>query len=187
MADLDGDDVLELLAGGADGRTDLYFFGEFLGSIQYSEGYLYGFRHPLASAAASAHWRTAYFDGTRNAVYPLNLMPADPQPGDRVLVDGSFHAFPNPAGRTHPVTGERKVWFVFESDTGGDATVQVFDITGQVVRTVEYDATGQSSLIAVPPEGVDISGLGSGLYVCRLNLVADGMSMTDHFKLAVKR
>ncbi len=187
LGDPDGDGVPEMLAGGADGRTDLYLFGEFLGSIQYSEGYLYGFRHPLASAEAECPWKTAFFDGTRNAVYPLDLMPGPPQPGSRLLVKGSFHAFPNPAGEAHPVTGEKKVWFVFESDTGGHASIEVFDITGTVVKTVEYDATGQSSLVAVPPGGVDISGLGNGLYVCRLSLEADGKNVTDLFKLAVKR
>ena len=114
-------------------------------------------------------------------------MPGPPQPGSRLLVDGSFHAFPNPAGEAHPITGEKKVWFVFESDTGGHASIEVFDITGTVVKTVDYDATGQSSLVAVPPDGVDISSLGSGLYVCRLNLRADGKSVTDLFKLAVRR
>jgi hypothetical protein len=187
FGDLDGDGVLEMLAGGSDGRTDLYLFGEFLGSIQYSEGYLYGFRHPMASGGEAGPWKTAFFDGTRNAVYPLDLMPGEPQPGSRLLVDGSFHAFPNPAGKPHPITGEKKVWFVFESDTGGQASVEVFDVTGHVVKTVEHDATGLSPLIAVPPDGVDISSLGNGLYVCRLKLRADGVSVTDHFKLAVKR
>jgi M6 family metalloprotease-like protein len=187
LGDLDGDGVLEMLAGGSDGRTDLYLLGEYLGSVQYSEGYVYGFRHPLASGDAQSPWKTAFFDGTRNAVYPLDQMPGSPLPGNRVLVAGSFHAFPNPAGEAHPVTGEKRVWFVFESDTGGHASIDVYDITGALVKTVEYDASGQSSLVAVPPEGVDISGLGSGLYVCRLNLRADGKSVTDLFKLAVKR
>jgi hypothetical protein len=187
LADLEGDGVLEILAGASDGRTDLYFFGEFLGSIQYSEGHLYGFRHPLATADASGPWRTAFFDGSRNAVYPRSLMPGEPQPGDRLLVDGSFHAYPNPAGEDHPVTGEKRVWFLFESDIGGHANIEVFDITGTVVKTIEYDATGQSSLVAVPPEGIDVSSLGNGLYICRLNLEANGRSVTDHFKLAVKR
>ena len=187
MGDLDGDGVLEMLAGGSDGRTDLYFFGEFLGSIQYSEGFLYGFRHPLASTGTSGVWKTAFFDGRRNAVYPPDLMPEFPEPGSRLLVDGSFHAYPNPAGKSHPVTGEKRVWFVFESDTGGRAHIEVFDIMGKVVKTVEYDATGASSLVKVPPEGIDISGFGNGLYVCRLNLKGEGKTVTDYFKLAVKR
>jgi hypothetical protein len=184
---LDGDGTPEMLAGGADGRTDLYLYGEFLGSIQYSEGYIYGFRHPQAGRGVSIPWRTAFFDGTRNAVYPPELMPGEPQAGDVLLVEGSFHAYPNPAGLPHPVTGEKKVWFVFESDTGGLASIEIFDITGAVVESIEYDAYGQSSLIAIPPEGVDVSGLGNGLYLCRLNLRADGRSVTDHFKLAVRR
>jgi hypothetical protein len=187
MGDLDGDGVLEMVAGAADGRTDLYFFGDYLGSIQYSEGYLYGFRHPLASAEAASPWKSAFFDGTRNAVYPLGLMPSLPEPGSRLLVDGSFHAYPNPAGGAHPGTGQKRVWFAFESETGGHARIEVFDITGAVVTTVEYDATGEFPLVAVPPEGMDISDLANGLYVCRLNLRGDGKVVTDHFKLAVKR
>jgi M6 family metalloprotease-like protein len=186
-ADLDGDGVDEMLAGAADGRTDLYLLGDFLGSVQYSEGYLYAFRHPGAEAGAQAPWRTAYFDGTRNAVYPRELMPGEPVPGDRLLVKGSFHVFPNPAGGSSPVTGEKKVWFAFESDTGGRAEIDVFDITGTVVESVDYDATGMSSLITLPPDGMDISSLGSGLYVCRLRLSNQGKNVTDHFKLAVRR
>jgi hypothetical protein len=114
-------------------------------------------------------------------------MPGFPDPGNRLLVDGSFHAYPNPAGESHPVTGEEKVWFVFETETGGHASVDVFDITGAIVKKVEYDATGETPLVAIPPEGVDISSLGNGLYVCRLNLRGNGKTVTDHFKLAVKK
>lgn len=187
LADLDGDGIGEMLAGSSDGRTDLYFFGEFLGSIEYSEGVIYGFKHPQASGTASNPWRMAFFDGARNAVYPLSQMPEPPPLGDRLLVRGSFHAYPNPAGASSPGTGEKKVWFVFESDTGGQVAIDVYDITGSVVKSVEYDAEGLSSLIAVPPDGVDISDLGNGLYVCRLSLRSDGKSITDHFKLAVRR
>jgi M6 family metalloprotease-like protein len=185
MADIDGDGSVEILAGGADGRTDLYFFGDFLGSIQYSEGFLYGFKRPGAAGGQAIPWRTAFFDGSRNAVYPRDLMPGPPKPGDRLLVKGSFHVYPNPA--PDPDSRDGKVWFVFETDTGGRASIDVYDITGSVVKSVEYDATGQSSLIAAPPQGVDISDLGSGLYVCRLNLTAHGRTITDHFKLAVRR
>jgi M6 family metalloprotease-like protein len=185
MADVDGDGILEMLAGTADGRTDLYFFGELLGSIQYSEGFVYGYEHPAAVPDQAAPWRTAFFDGSRNAVYPLDMMPGPPQGGDRLLVDGSFHAYPNPAPGSD--SRENRVWFVLDTDTGGHANIEIYDITGSVVKSVEYDATGQSSLIKVPPQGVDISDLGSGLYVCRLNLTADGRTTTDHFKLAVRR
>jgi M6 family metalloprotease-like protein len=186
LGDLDGDESLEMVGGGADGRVDLYLDGIFLDSIQYSEGFLYAFKHPDAPDSMVAPWRMAFRDQTRNAVYPLDLMPGLPEPGDRLLVRGSFRAYPNPAGEVNPSTGRRVVWFAFETDTGGKANIEVFDITGVKVKTMEYDVA-QSTLITIPPQGLDIGDLGNGLYLCRLSLRGGGKESTDFFKLAVRR
>jgi hypothetical protein len=116
----------------------------------------------------------------------MELLPEPPEPGSRLLVKGSFHAFPNPAGIAHNREGgTNEVSFRFETDTGGAATIEIFDITGTLVKTVRYDAASVVPKVTVP--GVDISDLGSGLYVCRLSLEGGGARTSEFFKLAVKR
>jgi hypothetical protein len=186
LGDMDGDGARELIAGAGDGRADLYLGGEFLGSIEYGEGFVYAYSHPGGGAEdCRSPWQAAFFDATRNAVYPAHLMPQQPEPGDELLVEGSFHAFPNPAGDRDPLTGRRTISFVFETETGGIATIEMFDVTGAKVRTIEYDATSQVSKVTVPL--IDISDLGSGLYVCWLSLEGDRENATESFKLAVRR
>jgi M6 family metalloprotease-like protein len=169
MGDLDGDDRLELVSGGGDGN-------------------LYAFLHPAAGVLVderSAPWRTAYANPSRNAVYPIELMPEPGQAGTRLLVRGSFHAFPNPAGAAYNESGLNEISFSFDTDTGGRATIEMFDVTGIMVKAIEIDASGQSPRVTVP--NVDISPLGSGLYLCRLHLEDGGESIDEFFKLAVKR
>jgi len=168
FGDIDGDGVVDIVAGGGD-------------------GYLYGFTHLDAEATdfALVPWKAAYHDVTRNMVLPRGSIVQDPSAGDKLLVDGSFHGYPNPAGGNDPATGARTVRFVFETETGGFATIEMYDITGVKVRTVDYDATSQVSRITVP--AVDISDLGSGLYVCKLNLRGQDKDANETFKLAIRR
>ncbi len=169
LGDIDGDGVLDMVAGGGD-------------------GYLYGFNHLDAEDTDFdlVPWKAAYHDETRNAVVPLGTPVPDPSPGSGMaLVDGSFHGYPNPAGGDDPATGSKTVRFVFETETGGLATIDMYDVTGVKVKTVTYDATQMVSRITVPP--VDISDLGSGLYVCKLSLTGPDGDHAGTFKLAVKR
>jgi M6 family metalloprotease-like protein len=189
LGDVDGDGRRELLAGDSDGRMDWQLVSAeetYEGSVAYSDGLIRGLLHPGASSDCdSAPWPMAYFDRARNSVYPLRLMPDEPVVGERLLVRGSFHAFPNPAGREYN-DGRNSITFTFSTDTGGVAVIDVFDITGVRVKRIEYDATMLETDVVVP--NIDISDLGSGLYVCRLNLAgSDGHTVSEVFKLAVKR
>jgi hypothetical protein len=167
LGDLDGDGRLELVTGGGD-------------------GHLYAFLPSTHDGTNPAPWMTAYFNTGRNCVYPIEQMPAEPEPGTRLLVKGSFHAFPNPAGRAYGREGGgNEVSFRFETDTGGTVTIEIFDVTGTSVKTVRYDATSEAPKVTIPD--VDISNLGSGLYVCRLSLESNGSQIDEFFKLAVKR
>jgi hypothetical protein len=115
----------------------------------------------------------------------MDLMPEPSASGTRLLVRGSFHAFPNPAGASYSENGSNEISFRFDTDTGGVATIEMFDVTGVKVRTIEVDATDRTPTVTVP--NVDVGGLGSGLYLCRLHLEGNGESVDEFFKLAVKR
>jgi M6 family metalloprotease-like protein len=155
FGDLDGDGAGDLVAGGGDGN-------------------LYGFAHPDGGGDMPAPWAAAYFGRARNCVFPVESLPAFPGPGTEVLVAGSFHAFPNPA------TSDL-VTFVFKTETGGRADLEIFDLTGAVVKSVGFDVAGKTE------SQVDLSDLGNGLYLCRLEIRNQGVSETEFFKLAVKR
>ena len=156
IGDIDGDSRMDLVAGSGD-------------------GHLYGFSNPGCSGADfRAPWRTAYFGVERNCVYPMELLPPVPEPGTRLLVEGSFHAFPN------PVTSGA-VTFAFESDTGGDASVEIFDLTGATVSSARFFGSGKVE------KTIDLADLGNGLYVCRLDLAGGGKKASEFFKLAIKR
>ncbi len=173
LGDLYGDGRIEMVAGGGD-------------------GFLYAFVHPqsdILENPALLPWRTSYGWPNRNASYPSELMPQPVASQENLLVKGSFHGFPNPAGRKYHSTGENRVSFVFETDTGGLATLEIFDITGKLVKRRTYDVSGLGPKVELPPDGqgIDIGDLGNGLYLCRLHLEKDGKEQIDKFKLAVKR
>jgi len=157
FGDIDGDGKGEFVAGGGD-------------------GFLYGFTGAYGQCDAGAGlWPTACFSRSRNSVYPADLMPTEPVPGTRLLVYDTFHAFPNPAAGA-------AVTFSFDTETGGTARVEIYDITGlRVMATPRFDARARTEYT------VDISGLASGLYVCRLYVEGDGGRSTETFKLAVRR
>lgn len=155
FGDPDGDGVTDLIAGGGDGNV--YAFSQ-------SEGH---------GQALPPPWPCAYFGRQRNCVYPAARLPSLPEPGTELLVRGSFHAYPNPA------TADM-VTFVFDTETGGDATIEIFDLGGAKVRSEGFVAVGQ-------PWPMNIGDLGSGLYLCRLEVVGEGRRASEFFKLAVKR
>jgi len=156
LGDIDGDGASDLVAGGGDGR-------------------LYSFSHPACSGGSPAPpWAAAYFDRTRNCVFPSENLPPMPEPGIRLLVAGSFHAFPN------PVTGGA-VTFVVESETGGRADLEIFDLSGARVKAVTFDA------LAKTENTVDVGDLGNGLYLCRLDISGGGRRASEYFKMAIKR
>jgi M6 family metalloprotease-like protein len=157
FGDIDGDGRGELVVGGGEG-----FVYSFTGGSGQCED-------------CPAPWTTSCFSRARNAVYPADMMPGEPSPGTRLLVENSFHAFPNPVD-------EKSVTFSFDTETGGTAFVEVFDVTGlKVMATPRFDARFKTEYT------VDISGLASGLYVCRLYIEGEGEENTQSFKLAVKR
>jgi hypothetical protein len=156
VGDIDGDGRLELVAGGG-------------------EGYMYGFLHPDILSDCLCPWRSVCFDRARNCVYPEELMPPWQPTGDRLLVENSFHAFPNPA-----TTGV--ITFTFKTETGGRGTIDVYDISGVKVKSVGFSAS--------PPQDgpqVDMTDLGNGLYICKLNLESNDQKAGETFKLAIKR
>lgn len=157
LGDIDGDGVLDLVAGGGSG--DVYAFS----------------RSDCEGAEVEVPWRSAYFDSRRNCVFPQELLGPPPTPGTRVVVVGTFHGFPN------PVTSGA-VTFAFETDTGGDAEIEIFDLEGAMVKSTIF-----SALEPRAESSVDLSDLGNGLYLCRLELRAGGKSASEFFKLAVKR
>jgi M6 family metalloprotease-like protein len=169
IGDINGDGMPELVTAGGD-------------------GFVYAFAHPgMQAGGCDIPWRSAYFSGRRNAVYPDSLMPDPSEPGSRLLVKGSFHAFPNPAGAAYNQNGaqfDSFVQFQFRTETGGLATIELFDITGRKVKTLHYDDIAVPKMTTVP---VDISDLGSGLYICRLRLEGSSGTADEFFKLAVKR
>jgi hypothetical protein len=141
------------------------------------DGYLYGFRPPvipLGPEVCQAPWPAAYFSIARNCVYPRELMPDKQEPGERLLVEQSFHVFPNPATTS-------RITFSLETETGGTADIDIFDINGVKIKSLAFEATAKTEYDA------DISGLGNGLYVCKLEIRDGGRRVTDFFKLAVRR
>jgi hypothetical protein len=135
---------------------------------------MYAFSHSECNGQAlPSPWPGAYFGRQRNCVYPAEFLPPLPPPGTTLLVRGSFHAYPNPAT-------EDMVTFVFDTGTGGRATIEIFDLAGVKVKSEGFVAVGQ-------PWSMDIGSLGSGLYLCRLELVGEGGKVSEFFKLAVKR
>jgi hypothetical protein len=74
---------------------------------------------------------------------------------------------------------------VFDTDIGGRAIVDIFDVNGVPVKTVSFDATGFTSRVQI--RDVDIGDLASGLYVCKLRIESGGGEASGFFKLAVKR
>ncbi len=157
FGDIDGDGKGEFVAGGGDG-----FLYCFTGAYDQCRG-------------CAAPWPTTYFSRSRNSVYPSELMPEEPVPGTDLLVKNSFHAFPNPVDRG-------AVTFSFDTETGGTAMVEIYDITGlRIMATPRFEARFKTEY------QVDITGLASGLYVCRLYLEGDGGESTESFKLAVRR
>ena len=157
FGDIDGDGKGEFVTGGGEG-----FIYSFTGTYDQCSG-------------CEAPWPTACFSRSRNSVYPASLMPGGPLPGDDLLVRNSFHAFPNPAD-------EQSVTFSFDTESGGTATVEVYDVTGlRVLATPRFEAMSRTEYT------VDISDLASGLYVCRLYVEGDGGRSTESFKLAVRR
>jgi hypothetical protein len=74
------------------------------------------------------------------------------------------------------------VTFSFETETGGTAMVEIYDVTGlRVKSTPRFPAEFRREYI------VDISDLASGLYVCKLHMEGQGDEVTQTFKLAVRR
>ena len=70
----------------------------------------------------------------------------------------------------------------FDTETGGTAMVEIFDITGlKVMSTPKFEARFKTEYT------VDITGLASGLYVCRLYIEGGGGGSSESFKLAVRR
>ncbi len=167
IGDIHGDGGVEVITGAGD-------------------GFIYAFAYPgMQAGGCGAPWPTSYAGRGRNASYPEELMPEPAEPGSRLLVKGSFHAFPNPAGAAYNEGGKNEIAFQFDTDTGGRAIIEIFDIAGAKVKTVHYDAVAETPKVTVP--GVDISDLGSGLYLCHLHLEGSGGTADEFFKLAVKR
>ena len=67
-----------------------------------------------------------------------------------------FAAYPNPASN--------KVVFTFSTENGGPVTIEIYDLTGRIVKTINNipDSNGFSSL------QVDVTSLNSGLYLAKL-------------------
>jgi M6 family metalloprotease-like protein len=139
------------------------------------DGHVYGFSEPgCPGGMFSSPWRGAYFDGRRNCVFPTEDLPDLPEPGTSLLVAGSFHAFPN------PVTSNT-VTFVMKTETGGRADLEIFDLSGARVKAVSFD------ILAETESPVDVGDLANGLYLCRLEVSGDGRSVSEFFKIAIKR
>ena len=159
---------------------DLYFGSEYAGTVAYSDGHIYAFRS--GGVPADAPWSAAHSGRSRNAVYPLDLMPAEPEDGVRLLVDGSFHGYPNPAGAFYHRDELNQVTFVCSTETGGTATIDIYDVAGtHIARHSGYAAAPKAEI------PVDVSNLAGGLYVCKLSIKGGGGVATEFFKLAIKR
>jgi hypothetical protein len=157
FGDIDGDGKGEFVSGGGEG-----FIYSFTGAYEQCEGCV-------------APWPTAFSSRSRNSVYPAELMPGEPAVGTDLLVKNSFHAFPNPADG-------KAVTFSFDTETGGSAVVEIFDITGlRVLATPRFEARFGTEYT------LDITGLASGLYVCRLYMEGEGGGSSESCKLAVRR
>jgi len=157
FGDIDGDGKGEFVSGGGEG-----FIYSFTGTYEQCD-------------VCVSPWPTAFASRSRNSVYSAELMPGEPVAGTDILVENSFHAFPNPADET-------AVTFSFDTETGGTAMVEIFDITGlRVMSTPRFEARLKTEYT------VDITGLASGLYVCRLYIEGGGGESSESFKLAVRR
>jgi M6 family metalloprotease-like protein len=157
LGDIDGDGVLDLVVGGGSGD-------------------LYAFSQPGSEAGEDeVPWRSAYFDSRRNCVFPRELLGPPPVVGTRVVVAGTFHGFPNPVDAGW-------VTFAFETDTGGEAEIEIFDLGGAVVKSTRFTAMEPRT-----ESRIDLGDLGNGLYLCRLELRTGGKAASEFFKLAVRR
>lgn len=140
------------------------------------DGYVYGFHFPgaILDDMKQLPWSTNYGTVRRNPFYPLDLMPEPVQPGDRLLVGGSLYVYPNPA--------RSGINVVFETETGGDVTIEIFDLLGKRLVNFNKDFGPGKHPVSFP-----ITELGNGLYLCRLKIINSGSVASDVFQFAVKR
>ncbi|MGQ9603783.1 MAG: T9SS type A sorting domain-containing protein [bacterium] len=140
------------------------------------DGYIYSFHYPGSHIDEKRQlpWPTSYGSMTRNAFYPPQLMPEPVEPGDTLLVKGSFYVYPNPA--------KDKINVVYKTQTGGDITIEIFDIMGRRLSLFTGSVSPEKR-----SEPFSISNFGNGLYLCRLTIRNNGSVASDVFQFAVKR
>ncbi len=109
--------------------------------------------------------------------YPDSLLPGAPLGSKRLLPPGSVYCYPN------PVQGA-KATFRFYLGEKANVNIKIFDIVGQQVAELEKPETQTRAQTDNELEW-DISGLASGLYLCRIEARGGSEKRVVFLKVAI--
>ena len=132
--DADADGALDVLVAGRSGRVLLY-------------------RLPYEHAAGDIVWETEAGDPSGSGAFPDSLLGDEPGSRPGLLDVDRTYCYPNPA------RGSDLVVRVF-LDEPADVEVEIFDVAGEIVERIEFEADQPVNEVVWETEGV-----ASGLYI----------------------
>jgi M6 family metalloprotease-like protein len=151
VADLDRNGSLEVIA------PDRFVPDSLRGDINGRFGSLYAYSLPRQIADPVANsWPMVGGDPGRTSALPASRAPSPGAPIAGPLVNGSLHAFPNPARR-------KPVSFAFELSEPAEVDFTILDASGHEVASFTRSGRRSDNLEVWDPGGVP-----AGLYLARL-------------------